>query len=475
MIKYCSISRCSHLKCSQYPTRCWIDRLHGYRGILKKNEGDCLDVMRCCQPAMDLPWRITKRIKRCILPALAIPPVQLWFMFLLYFITFIILLPWICSDWPYSIYFSSSWKQEELAKIALSRNEERLQMADNYIARLDFAATLKNYEEMLNVDDVDIAIGVITVRRQYRKDDIGYLTQVMARMDKIFQKDEMFGKKALFICNVHAGPSKHHEAERLGLYFPVSTRFPEGDPASVIMEHFEKEKQDYMYCLEEGMNYRPRYVMLVEDDALPGYNMLAVLRHALESYIEKRWRSGDQVDQHKTWAYLKLYFPEKWQGYASELHPLSELLTLGTIGGIICLLVLQLCPCRNGRSKYRVFMRYRSMAFGLGAVYIILFAMFVGRPYMLKMRMISPVLYNVIKAPGCCTQSILYPAYVIPDLLDHLHNVKCTASMPVDLAIDDFVSVKSSKRYLIEPNLFTHIGYISSIKGPSPDPALFIH
>ena len=421
---------------------------------------------------MDSPRRIILKIRQCIVPPLAAHPVYFWFTLSVYFNTFIILLPWICSDWPYSIYFSSSWKQEELAEMALSRNEERLQMADNYIARLDFAATLRNYEEMLNVDDVDIAIGVITVRRQYRKDDIGYLTQVMARMDEVFKRDTQFTRKALFICNVHAGPDKHREAEKLGLYFPVSTRFPKGDTASVIMENFEKEKQDYMYCLEEGMNYRPRYVMLVEDDALPRFDMLSVLKHTLDHNVEQNWHTGGYIDNHQKWAYFKLYYPEKWQGYSYEPRSVIEILAMSAVAGSVSLSALLLT---GGRRSKKFSMRTRMLAFCVGAVYMIMFAQLVGRPYMLKFRKLSPDFYNIIPAPACCSPSILYPSHVIPDILDYLHNVKCRHDNPVDLAIDKFAVNSQYKKYLIEPSLFMHIGYISTLKGPSRSPELFIH
>ncbi|KAK2150022.1 hypothetical protein LSH36_427g04025 [Paralvinella palmiformis] len=352
------------------------------------------------------------------------------------------------------------------------QNDERAKLASQYIADLDAEKTLSEYRKMIDANPVDVVVGIITVQRNFRNHQMKYLTQVMAQLDRLFRVDTSFSQKVLFICNTHAGPGVHQEAIKLAQYFPLFSRFPNGSSSHVILDQFEKEKQDYAFCLKTALGYQPKYILLIEDDALPHPDMFGTVRYVLDHAVERLRNSGLQLDDQHKWAYLKLFYPEKWQGYAKEFELCLELLALGVLGGWVSLCAFLLCLSHTRRPHYST--TPQRLAFMLGACYMIFFAVLVGRQNLLEFRRLSYGLYRVKAAPQCCTPAVLYRSCVVSDLVDHLDRTKCTKRAPVDLVIDAYTVKHNFRNYVIEPNLFKHIGYISTLKGPARDPSFFI-
>ncbi len=151
----------------------------------------------------------------------------------------------------------------------MDRNRVKVEKAKNMISDLDIASTLSYYKNLERQDKVELVIGVITVQRILKDQELGYLTQVIAKLHQLFQKDQRFTSKVLFICNIHAGKGAHAEADMLSQFFVTVMKNHEPDPSVTANASFEREKQDYVFCLERATEYYPKYILLIEDDAVP--------------------------------------------------------------------------------------------------------------------------------------------------------------------------------------------------------------
>ncbi len=133
-----------------------------------------------------------------------------------------------------------------------------------------------------------------------------------------------------------------------------------------------------------------------------------------------------------------------------------------------------LYSCKAIKTKRNYSILSELLAFLLGAIYFVLLAMLIGRQYLLELRRLSPYLYSVAPSAGCCTPSVLYPTEVVAVLMNYLKQVKCTAKFGVDLAVDNFILENGYQRFSVTPNLFKHIGYVSTLKGKARKPEQFL-
>ena len=392
-----------------------------------------------------------------------------WLQWLfVYFSTFFILLPYICSEWAYSRYFNENISKTSLVTRGFNLNDKRHIAAENYFLQLDPNSTANYYQALFNDVNVDLAIGIITVKRTYGEGTLGYLTQVMAKLDELFKNDIFIKKKTMFLCNVYAGPGQHVEALKLARYFPVVYRFKDESPTDVIQSLPEKEKFDYMYCLSQANLHKPKYILLVEDDALANNNLFQVLHLKLTEL--KTGLTTENYHVRNEWLYLKLFYPERWQGYGWEMGRLIELLGCGLFGGIFSIYIF---PCKFSYSNY-INKRYSRISFLAGFTYFILITYSIGRPYFIKWRHYSPFFYRLLSAPDCCSPALVFPSNVVNSLLTFLESFKCTINKGIDIACDSYAKQYGYDRYVVEPNLFSHIGMLSTLKGISMWPQEFI-
>ena len=405
-------------------------------------------------------WTRKQRIKRIIRNNLRL---RIWILGL-YSVTFTVVLPLVCSDWSYSVYYMSSASRSELEQKAMKVNARHATKAKDYLWHLN-PSDAKELNK--GKQGIDLAIGIVTVPRKIRAQKLEYLTQTFVKLYQNIQQDSGSKfHKMLLVCNVFAGPGNHTEAQSLSSFVRVSERFPVNDPGAVIMDRFNKEKDDYAYCIDELLKFQPQYVLIVEDDALPYPNIFEVLKTILH-HLKNDPLDGRALRRTKDWAYLKLYYPERWKGYSFEVIPLIELTGLGLIGGT----VFVFCGFLFRRSTHSsTFVQFSS-----GFLYFVLVAVMIGRPYLIEWRRITKYTYTLVPAPDCCSPTILYAADKAKQLSDHLKMLRCSATFPLDAAIDNFSRSKRYNKYLIEPNLVQHIGMLSSIKTFSEHPQEFIH
>ena len=394
---------------------------------------------------------------------------RLWiFTFNLYTVTFAVVLPILCNDWAYSHYISRGWLRSEMEKRAVDLNNYHVEKAHDYVENLKSHPSLCLNKQ--SHEEVDIAIGVVTVPRFHSTYRLDYLTQTFVALHRSLCEDSInFQPRVLFLCNTYPGPGNHSELQGLDSFVPIHNKYPKDNASAAAMNKFEKEKQDYAYCLDVALTYNPKYVIIIEDDTLTLNNFFEVLHYVLINMVENKFMSGEHTNNLYSWAYLKLFYPNRWKGYAFEAGPVIELISLGSIGGSLAVLLGHRYNkrARNFISNFVFFI--------LGSLYIVLVAFMVGRQYIMEWRRISKFTYRVVPAPDCCSPAILYTADKAKQLSTYLKTKTCSSSYPIDFAMDEFAKLNNYKKYLVEPNLLQHIGMFSSLKAKSAFPERFIY
>ena len=225
------------------------------------------------------------------------------------------------------------------------------------------------------------------------------LSQLIKRshiMLSFLQEQPVSYSVALSICNVDGNPKAYTEAIRLGNIVRTFTRH-NSTTRVLSNDTFEKEKDDYTYCLRTTVALRrPRYVLLVEDDALPDTHMTAVLGQVLRTRFDRKYARGDHWDSDKSIAYVKFYHPGWLLGYGSfERNRLPSLLAIGAIFSSVILGVVR-CVSPSLVKERDLYVTWTILA-----VYAMLVSAAVGRSnIVLWKRTFPPHLYRLVK--GYC-------------------------------------------------------------------------
>lgn len=350
-------------------------------------------------------------------------------------------LPLLCHKLGFSSYFQ---KPTEPYKYLEAENEKRVSKAKEFFQNLKFKV------ENVHAREIEFSTVLLTA---YRGSDTHYSLQVAARLLPQVMSDQ--GKSILTVLNSDPRPGLDEDAVYLSNFVNVIN-----SSSPVMSASRSREKEDYIVGLETALQHNSTYVLLIEDDALPSKNMLNNLR-----FVLKHRMPGRLLKTRRDWAFLKLYYPEKWQGFGWPQVP--ELVLIGILGGYLAVWV-QLKMGITRRRKQSLL-----LTFTVWAVYAILLTYTVGRAHWIELRKLSPSLYSVVKAPGCCTPGVLYKRSHAQDLANFLRSVECSEHYPVDVAIDSFADKMNLERYLVIPNMVTHIGVHSSISNRLKDSAEF--
>jgi len=363
-----------------------------------------------------------------------------------YAVVFIVLMPFVGQDLVYSAYRSARWTYVTMQEKVLDRHSQALLEAEAYLRTLE----LRSRPLAEDGGSVDLAIVVVTSRRVLVSSrPAGYLTRTVAALSRSAASSDWPASKQLFICDVNAGPAHHVEADRLRQYFHVVVRFPRPNASAVILDLFEKEKQDYAFCLRHALRLTSTYVLIVEDDAVAQDDVFHVLRHILST---RTLAPGTH-----SWSHLKLYYPERWQGFSLDFRTAVELASLFCIAYMFCSTILRWWS-GEGRHRFRQTVP--------GGVLVVLVALSVGRQHLTRLKRISPYLYSLAPDPACCSPAVFYNAEFAKLLVPHLLNeVQCSNAYPLDMALKGFADRLQWPGFRVEPNLFRHIGLMSTMKG----------
>ncbi|NXI34135.1 TM246 protein, partial [Galbula dea] len=360
-------------------------------------------------------------------------------------VTFGVLAPLICHRLLHSYFYLRHWHLDTMSQEFLEQNQQEGQAALNYFEKLQIPNTSK-------VSDSDtfqplLLVTIITVQR---RSDFHYVLQVASRFHHLLQKcGARCQSHHILLCNVESDASSHQDVRLLSSFFPVISRDKTGKNPDPRENQFEKEKQDYVFCLEQSLlAYNPEYILIVEDDAVPEDEIFTVLQHLLLARFSKPYLRDA--------LYFKLYHPERLQHYINpEPMRILEWLGLGMFLGPLLNCVYSWATGRTSLSWPIV------LFFGL---YSMALTELVGRHYLLELRRLSPTLYNIVPVTECCTPAMLFSAPSARRALRYLKGLHCRQGFAKDIALYSLLQAKGENAYVVEPNLVRHVGMYSSLR-----------
>uniref|UniRef100_A0A8C5XA05 Post-GPI attachment to proteins GalNAc transferase 4 n=1 Tax=Malurus cyaneus samueli TaxID=2593467 RepID=A0A8C5XA05_9PASS len=334
-------------------------------------------------------------------------------------LTFGVLAPLICHRLLHSYFYLRRWHLSPMSQEFLAQNQQEGRAALHYFETIDTFQPL-------------LLITIITVQR---RNDFHYVLQVAARFHRLLQQCGTHCQShRLLLCNVESDPNSHQDVRLLSSFFPMVSRGKPARESDPSLNPFEKEKQDYVFCLEQSLlAYNPEYVLLVEDDAVPEDEIFSVLQHLFSARFSKPYLRDA--------LYFKLYHPERLQRYFNpEPMRLLEWLGLGLFLGPVWGLV------------------------AFFALYSMALSELVGRHYGLELRRLHPALYNVVPASECCTPAMLFPASSARRALGYLRELRCRRGFAKDTALYSLLRGRGENAFVVEPNLVRHVGMYSSLR-----------
>lgn len=435
----------------------------------------------------------------------------LWHMIILYSVTFLVVLPIVCYHLEYSIYYQfladrdenslNRAKQTRIEQTSVM-NEQRVHESLHFLTSLKLKIKTatekfpKIFEEQKEYTKkpLFVAVTVITASRKRAHDsyDPRYLTQVSSQLLKLIELESRQARSKvktknhngfadvqykLFLCNVDFKPLHHEEVNSLMAFIPSFSRFKGNEsfiPPS-FSELFEKEKEDYVFCLRESLlevadGKLPDYVLLLEDDAFPNTNLFSVLTHVLYSHLENR-HVHFLTKKKKNVGYVKLYHPRRLQGFISlEPERLPELLGLSLVFGTLLTLLYSYVKPRAYSSAANGGVDFCLLVL---VIYCGMVALCIGRQNIMRFRQLSKHLYTFVPAPHCCTPAMLFPRHNAWHIINELSQVRCMAGYGKDTALYDIMKQSNMSAFMVSPSLFEHIGMYSMLRrGKLVDPAI---
>ena len=182
-----------------------------------------------------------------------------WFYF-----PFGVLLPYLCSDLVYSLYFNDDTTQVlEQVRQAMDANDARNEASLRYVEALPLRNTSVDTSGAF-----DVTVAIVTRNRGWsgitKNLQLGYLTQTFASVHRAAADSRLRVK--LFVCNVDAQPDTFREASALHEHVHTFTKYS-SKTAHIPEDLYEKQKQDYSDCLKHSAaTWRSQYVVMFEDD-----------------------------------------------------------------------------------------------------------------------------------------------------------------------------------------------------------------
>lgn len=324
----------------------------------------------------------------------------------------------------------------------LAENNKRVEAANALLSSLNHTEIYNNISSPHRTTrPPDFCFVINTVSRPV---STSCLTQVVSILLPQILNDE---RTVLALNNAEG--STHKEAMSLSRIVPVISKRKD---KNLLRSNFDKARQDYLFALQWCSRRRATFTVIFEDDALPSADFLSRLR-----FILKRRMDADE----RNWAILKLFYPEKYQGWGNEFHLIAELLGLSVTGGLVLTVLVYCGETLVGGSKQVNWLLLMICSI-LFTIYILVST---GRPHWLAARKISVHLSSVVSAPGCCIPATLFPHNHLDRLIEYLEAVQCNQLFPIDLALDKFADDRGLQKLLVIPNLVKHIGFVSSLPG----------
>ncbi|KAL8622898.1 hypothetical protein ACOMHN_027019 [Nucella lapillus] len=392
---------------------------------------------------------------------------------------------------PFSFLFSSLHNEETLKKVAMDLNAQRTKTARDYLSHRP-KKTPQELEVMSQPGNSTFrfTIAILTVGRHKpggSEEGMGYVLQSVASVLDMVSSQPAFRNSFVFVCNVDPQPHNHADAVVLKDFLPYAERYGVSTIPGVSSLQFPgteetyrrtlpdniitRQLHDYMFCLHVAHQYKSQYYLMMEDDAIPRPDFSDILELSLSKvslsdhppYSLRRWPQAERKispSPESSFAYIKFYYPQKWQGFAFEPVCLLDLASLGVVGGGLGLIFYAACTIKRKPTFQR---SWRHFLQGVAVSLVICYM--VGRQNINELRRISKYLYRFQASPDCCTPAMLYPAPVMPFLITWL--AESPGETPMDIRVADCFHYYGVPAYLIEPSTVEHVGFVSTL---STDP-----
>lgn len=370
-------------------------------------------------------------------------------------VTFCIVLPLCCHQLLYSYYFIRSMYLDSMSdknlQESLNRGQDALRFWQSASSAAAAAASSSRLSDI--AQHPELLVTVVTARRNEGRDS-HYLLQVMQELSGIVGGCGERRCAEVLVCDVENGSQENEDAKLLEPHFKVVRRSPSEQKANrERVNIFEREKRDYVFCLRKGWELaKPKNVVVLEDDALPRKDFIAVVKDLLSR------RFAFQS------LYVKLFHPERLQGYWNpEPYRILEWVGLGLV--LATVLLLFIFPYCN-LCSFSFTLSINHLLFF--TIYFMAAAELLGRHYLLEVRRLSPQLYAVSPATECCTPAMLYPGNASLRVAEYLDGSFCVTGNAKDMVLYHMArTIPGEKAHSVEPNLIRHIGAFSSVR-PNP-------
>lgn len=389
-------------------------------------------------------------------------PLRLYLVPAVSIVTFMIILPMLLKDNPYSPYYKlferNQTKSERVSQYKRD-NDRRILRSEAIIASL---STQDEASELMTSwnrhAQYKLLVTIITLsRNQYEFQSTDnyqpkYLTQTFARLVelKLLRKSNLTDFQVL-ICNVDT--NEHAELSKLKP-FSLLAQVYNGDSDSVAEDKYEREKLDLVACLQHSIPMEADYILMIEDDAFPNEDLLQQLDH-LFSY---RLRETELANL----GFVKLFHPTRLSGYiTADINRLLEWFAIASLLEHL-LLLLQYLFVKD--------FRYSAVQRFLWYVYFVVLVLVVGRPNIIGFRELSPFLHRLVPAPSCCTPASIYTPNSARVMMKYLKSVTCKQGFAKDTAMDYFSEKTGLSTWFFEPKLFSHIGVYTTRRKSVVDP-----
>lgn len=386
------------------------------------------------------------------------------------------IMPFLSVHLPLSKLYEKYHKHSDTLDLATELNSKRLSRAYSYFNSTDPHKSMLLYSSRAKIKS-DLVICIVTVKRDSSFHETGYLIQTSSVIDSAVKSDDYFKNTLLFLCNVDRTPYAHSDASFVQQYIPYVQKYGTNsfgksyhvsNFTSSHKDYFRRrEIEDYIFCMNVSKSFGSRYVLILEDDVVPYKNVFEVLYYTIKQHNLQHFdHLGKTFNEARQFAFLKLYYPERWQGYANEADRLMELLSVSVLGGGLLLLLASIFASKSNFS-YCLKLFY----FAFGTLMTMMSVLLIGRHNVMSLRRISPQLFVFKPTPGCCTPAMFYSSHVLSGLIEHLMNY---SDKNKDLAINDYIMKHNIPGYILEPNLFRHIGMYTSLQDAYKPPGEFI-
>lgn len=393
-----------------------------------------------------------------------------------YVVSFLGLLPFICKDMRYSLYFRSPFHNSSVEMAYhLRQNDLRVTAASKFWDSLHQRNLTLGFsnpaKDQLNVD---IDVMIISASRQSPllvRNNPRFLTQILWQFVVILNSTETRSlpwKIRLSVCDVD--DKGHEEAKGFSSTVHYYKRFSVEAQNLPQVNIKEKEKQDYAFCLEESLKTKPKFVLLVEDDAFPHPQLFEILYYVLETRkkaMESRVSTSNVL-------FYKLYHPERLLGFWSlEPERIPQLVSFAVFfGSCVTLLLNFVMLCMRGRWKRKSSIH---IIWFWAIAYFLLMAISISRQHIIEMQYISKRFFTVSPTPSCCTPGMLFVADEAKQWLHYMKNHICSQTYGKDKMLDDYRQRHHVKGLIVQPNLFVHIGFFSTLSRKFLHPSLMYY